>query len=167
MTTTHLLFIISVQINLYENRKYMKKGKTSQLKGFENAKCSYGTVDAKELKSIYIVIQSWVEPTQEMENWKRVTGMMERDIKHHLLETVDPLIFEKHNIVDLDLRSSGIQVGKRSFMNLEITLFMKEHMEFKSILLREKIKSVVKTIYTYPLMNSKYFTLHKTKKEKV
>ena len=80
---------------------------------------------------------------------------------------VDPLIFEKHNIVDLDLRSSGIQVGKRSFMNLEITLFLKEHMEFKSLILREKIKNIVTTVYRYPLMDSKYFTLHKTKKEKV
>lgn len=145
----------------------MKKGKTSQLKGFDNAKCSYGTVDAKELKSIYIVIQSWVEPIKEVNNWKSVTGMLGRDIKHHLLDVVDPLIFEKHNIVDLDLRSSGIQVGKRSFMNLEITLFLKEHMEFKSIMLRDKIKNIVKTIYTYPLMNSNYFTLNKTKKEKV
>ena len=145
----------------------MKKGKTSQLKGFDNAKCSYGTVDAKELKSIYIVIQSWVEPIKEVNNWKSVTGMLGRDIKHHLLDVVDPLVFEKHNIVDLDLRSSGIQVGKRSFMNLEITLFLKEHMEFKSIMLRDKIKNIVKTIYTYPLMNSNYFTLKKTKKEKV
>lgn len=145
----------------------MKKGKTSQLKGFDNAKCSYGTVDAKELKSIYIVIQSWVEPIKEVNNWKSVTGMLGRDIKHHLLNVVDPLVFEKHNIVDLDLRSSGIQVGKRSFMNLEITLFLKEHMEFKSIMLRDKIKNIVKTIYTYPLMNSNYFTLNKTKKEKV
>lgn len=145
----------------------MKKGKTSQLQGYEHAKCSYGTVDAKKLKSVYVLIQSWVEPTVNVSNWSRTTGMLERNIKHHLLEVVDPIIFEKHNIVDLDLRSSGIQIGKRSFMNLEITLFMKEHMEFKSILLREKIKSVVKTIYTYPLMNSKYFTLHKTKKEKV
>ena len=93
--------------------------------------------------------------------------MLGRDIKHHLLDVVDPLVFEKHNIVDLDLRSSGIQVGKRSFMNLEITLFLKEHMEFKSIMLRDKIKNIVKTIYTYPLMNSNYFTLNKTKKEKV
>ena len=145
----------------------MKKGKTSQLKGFDNAKCSYGTVDAKELKSIYIVIQSWVEPIKEVNNWKSVTGMLGRDIKHHLLDVVDPLVFEKHNIVDLDLRSSGIQLGKRSFMNLEITLFLKEHMEFKSIMLRDKIKNIVKTIYTYPLMNSNYFTLNKTKKEKV
>jgi len=145
----------------------MKKGKTSQLKGHNNAKCSYGTVDAKNLKSIYIIIQSWVEPTKEVGNWRSVTGMLERDIKHHLLECVDPIIFEKHNIVDLDLRSSGIQVGKRSFMNLEITLFLKEHMDFKSIILRDRIKSVVNTVYNFPLSKSKYFTLHKTKKEKV
>ena len=145
----------------------MKKGKTSLLKGYSSAKCSDGTVDAKNLKSIYIIIQCWVEPTKEVDNWRRVKGMLERDIKHHLLECVDPIIFEKHNIVDLDLRSSGIQVGKRSFMNLEITLFLKEHMEFKSIILRDRIKSIVNTVYSFPLGKSKYFTLHKTKKEKV
>ena len=48
------------------------------------------------------------------------------------MESVDPLLFEQTNIVDLDFRSSGIQVGKRSFMNLEVTLFIKEHMDFKS-----------------------------------
>jgi len=145
----------------------MKKGKTSQLTGYENAKCSYGTVDAKKLKSVYILIQSWVEPTMTANNWARTTGMLERDIKHHLLESVDPLIFEKHNIVDLDLRSSGIQLGKRSFMNLEVTLFVKEPIDFKSLILRDRIKQIVNTLYGYPLMKSKYFILHKTKKQSV
>ena len=129
----------------------MKKGKTSQLSGYENAKCSYGTVDAKKLKSVYILIQSWVEPVVNVDNWSRTTGMLERNIKHHLLEVVDPLIFEKHNIVDLDLRSSGIQLGKRSFMNL----------------LRDRVKQIVNTLYGYPLMKSKHFILHKTKKQTV
>ena len=145
----------------------MKKGKTSQLTGYENAKCSYGTVDAKKLKSVYILIQSWVEPTMEANSWVRTTGMLERDIKHHLLESVDPLIFEKDNIVDLDLRSSGIQLGKRSFMNLEVTLFVKEPIDFKSLILRDRIKQIVNTLYGYPLMKSKYFILHKTKKQSV
>ncbi len=145
----------------------MKKGKTSQLSGYENAKCSYGTVDAKKLKSVYILIQSWVEPTITSHNWVRTTGMLERDIKHHLLESVDPLLFEKHNIVDLDLRSSGIQLGKRSFMNLEVTLFVKEQIDFKSLILRDRIKQIVNTLYGYPLMKSKYFILHKTKKQSV
>ena len=145
----------------------MKKGKTSKLNIFDKAKCFYGTVDSKELKSIYIVIQSWVEPTKEVNNWDRVTGNLKRQIQHNLLESVDVLTFEKHSIVDLDLRTSGIQMDKRSFLNLEITLFLKEHMEFKSILLRDRIKSIVNTVYSFPLGKSKYFTLHKTKKEKV
>jgi len=46
----------------------MKKGKTSQLKIFNDSKCYYGTVDAKNLKTVYIVLQSWVEPIKEFEN---------------------------------------------------------------------------------------------------
>jgi hypothetical protein len=128
----------------------MKKGKTSQLKLFSDAKCYYGTVDAKNLKTVYIVLQSWVEPIKEFENWDRATGTMERNIKHVLLEVVDPLMFEKFNIVDLDLRSSGIQKGKRSFMNLEITLYLKNHMDFKSPILKDRIKEYDnRSIYRY------------------
>ena len=80
----------------------MKKGKTSQLKLFSDAKCYYGTVDAKNLKTVYVVLQSWVEPIKEFDNWSRATGTMERNIKHVLLEVVDSTLFEKFNIVDLD-----------------------------------------------------------------
>lgn len=144
----------------------MKKGKSSKLNIFENAKCSYGTVDAQNLKSIYITIQSWVEPTVEHDNWDRITGNLNRTIKHNLLECVDSLMFEPHNIVDLDLRTSGIQLGKKSFMNLEITLFLKEHMDFKSIILRDRVKTICKSVYQDELLNSKYFTLSKTKTKK-
>ena len=42
----------------------MKKGKTSQLKGFKTAKVLYGTVDSVKLKSLYLNIQTWVEPIE-------------------------------------------------------------------------------------------------------
>jgi hypothetical protein len=145
----------------------MKKGKTSKLDIFENAKCSYGTVDAQEFKSLYITIQCWIEPLIENGNWDRITGNVNRQIKHNLLESCDPFIFEKHNIVDLDLRSSGIQVGKKSFMNLEITLYLKENIDFKSPILRDRIKSICKSIYLDELMNFKYFTMAKSKTKKV
>lgn len=144
----------------------MKKGKTSQLKLFSDAKCYYGTVDAKNLKTVYIVLQSWVEPIKEFENWNRATGTMERNIKHVLLEVVDPLIFEKFNIVDLDLRSSGIQKGKRSFMNLEITLYLKNHMDFKSPILKDRLKGIITAVYTDTLKGMKYFKVHKSKTTK-
>lgn len=145
----------------------MKKGKTSKLDIFKNAKCTYGTVDSQKFKSMYISIQSWVEPKKESLNWDRVTGNMCRNIKHNLLECVDPLMFEQKNIVDLDLRSSGIQLGKRSFMNLEITLFVKNDIDFKSPILRQKIKDICSSVYTDELLNSDYFTFYKTKSVKV
>ena len=49
----------------------MKKGKSCILNGYKNLKCNYGTVDAKNLKSIYINIQSWVEPVKFFENWDK------------------------------------------------------------------------------------------------
>jgi len=146
----------------------MKKGKTSKLNVFENAKCFYGTVDSKELKSIYIVIQSWVEPKKEALNWDRVAGNLKRQIQHNLLECVDLLTFDRNSIVDLDLRTSGIQMDKRSFMNLEITLFIKNQNEdFKSPILKEKIKKIVTSVYNDELYSSPYFWLSKTKTKKV
>jgi hypothetical protein len=146
----------------------MKKGKTAKINGLENVKCSYGTVDSKELKSIYVVLQTWVEPIKDVEKWVRVTGNLKRQIQHTLLEVVDNNIFEKNCIVDLDLRTSGIQLEKRSFMNLEITLFVKDkNMDFKSVLLKDKIKKILKSIYHDDLTTSEYFTLHTTKRLKV
>ena len=146
----------------------MKKGKTSKLNVFDDAKCNYGTVDSKELKSIYIVLQTWVEPIREEENWSKITGLIKRQILHTLLEVIDHKIFEKKYIVDLDLRASGIQKNKKSFLNLEITLFVHTPLlEFKSLILRSKLKHILTSIYKDDLKNSKYFTLSKTKVKEI
>jgi hypothetical protein len=142
----------------------MKKGKTSKLNIFDDAKCHYGTVDSKELKSIYVVFQTWIEPIADEENWSRITGILKRQILHTLLEVVEFTTFEKKQIVDLDLRTSGIQKNKKSFLNLEITLFVHDKtIDFKSLILRSKIKKIVSSIYHDDLKNSKYFILSKTK----
>ena len=142
----------------------MKKGKTSKLNIFDDAKCHYGTVDSKKLKSIYIVLQTWVEPKDDYNNWTKITGEIKRQILHTLLEVVDHTTFEKKQIVDLDLRTSGMQKNKKSFLNLEITLFIhKENIDFKSLILRSKIKNILQSIHKDDLKNSKYFTLSRTK----
>ena len=71
----------------------MKKGKTSKLNIFDDAKCSYGTVDSKNLKSIYVVLQTWIEPLTLDENWNRLVGEIKRQIQHTLLEVVDTQTF--------------------------------------------------------------------------
>jgi hypothetical protein len=142
----------------------MKKGKTSKLNIFDDAKCHYGTVDSKELKSIYLVLQTWVEPIVDDDNWTKITGLIKRQILHTLLEVVDFTLFERKQIVDLDLRTSGIQKNKKSFLNLEITLFVHEkNVDFKSLILRSKIKKIISSVYYDDLKKSKYFILSKTK----
>ena len=142
----------------------MKKGKTSKLNVFDDAKCHYGTVDSKELKSIYIVLQTWIEPITDEENWTKITGLIKRQIQHTLLEVTDFTTFERKQIVDLDLRTSGIQKNKKSFLNLEMTLFVHDKtIDFKSLILRSKIKKIITSVYFDDLKNSKYFTLSKTK----
>ena len=52
--------------------------------------------------------------------------------------------------------------------NLEITLFIhNQSYDFKSILLRSKIKNIFQSIYVDDLKNSLYFTLSKTKSEQI
>jgi hypothetical protein len=142
----------------------MKKGKTSKLNIFDDAKCYYGTVDSKNFKSIYVVLQTWIEPITVDENWNRLVGEIKRQIQHTLLEVVDTQTFERKQIVDLDLRTSGIQKNKKSFMNIEITLFIHNNIhDFKSPILRDKIKKILNGIYNDDLKQNKHFTLSKTK----
>ena len=142
----------------------MKKGKTSKLNIFDDAKCLYGTVDSKNMKSIYVVLQTWIEPITIDDNWNRLVGEIKRQIQHTLLEVIDPQTFERKQIVDLDLRTSGIQKNKKSFLNLELTLFIhNQFIDFKSLMLKSKIKNILNSIYKDDLKNNKYFTLSKSK----
>ena len=102
----------------------MKKGKTTKINGFRTSKVHYGTVDSKEFKSLYLNLQTWVEPKDDYENWNRIVLNMNRAIKHSIHDNLDKNLFDEKFIVDLDLRTSGLNLKKKSFMNLEINLFL-------------------------------------------
>jgi hypothetical protein len=142
----------------------MKKGKTTKLSGYRTFKSHYGTIDAQNLKSIYINIQTWVEPKDEVENWNRVVLNMTRSVKHCVLEHLNKEVFDTKFIVDLDLRTSGLQLKKKSFMNLEINLFLIEPMDFKSPRLKKYVKNLIKEIYGDTMNKNKYFKFYLTKK---
>jgi len=143
----------------------MKKGKSCVLNGYKNLKCSYGTVDAKNLKSIYLNIQSWVEPKEYYEDWSKQVSYFTKVVKNLLSEIIDKFIFESKYIVDMDLRTSGIALNKRSFMNLEITFFIKEKVDFKSIRLKNSIKDIIKIIQKEAFESSKLFDFYLTKND--
>jgi hypothetical protein len=144
----------------------MKKGKTAKLSGFKSSKVSYGTVDSKNLKSVYINIQTWVEPKDNYDNWTRIVLNMSRAVKHVVFNCLDRNLFDEKFIVDLDLRTSGIQYKKRSFMNLEITLYTLEEMDFKSVILKKSVKNIVSCINSDIFRKNEYFDFHISKKDK-
>ena len=145
----------------------MKKGKSCVIKGYKQIKCSYGTVDSKNLKSIYLNIQSWVEPKGLEMDWARPVSILNKNIKSTLTEILNQNLFNDKFIVDLDLRTSGISVKKRSFMNLEITFFMKVNVEFKSADLKNELKNIISTLEKDCFKGSKYFKFYLTKKDKL
>lgn len=141
----------------------MKKGKTVKINQYDSLKTLYGTVDSKNLKSLYINIQTWVTPIQDSENWTRVVGNLSREVKHSVYESLDRNLFKDNFIVDLDLRTSGIQLEKKSFMNLEINLFTKEELDFKGNRLKESIKKILREVYKDCVIKNDYFVFSHSK----
>jgi len=149
----------------------MKKGKTSKIQGFKTAKVLYGTVDSINLKSIYLNIQTWVEPKKEIENWSRVVLNLSRAVKHSIYDKTKESIFNDKYIVDLDLRPSGLSVNKKSFMNLEINFYLKDDMDvtFKDKKIKDVLKEITSKIFQDNFKNNQYFKfyLSKTNKETI
>lgn len=142
----------------------MKKGKNVKINLSNMFKSSYGTVDSKNLKSLYINIQSWVSPKQELENWNRVVGNLTRELKHTVFDSINTNVFTKNSIVDLDLRTSGIFSGKKSFFNLEINLYVDKETDFKSNEIKDSVKTIVRSIQKTNILDNPYFDFSLTKK---
>lgn len=142
----------------------MKKGKSVKLNLYNPIKSVYGTVDSKNLKSVYINIQSWVTPKKEYDNWNRVVSNLGREIKHSVFESINQKLFQEKSIVDLDLRTSGISHGKKSFFNLEINLYTNSEMDFKSPEIKDSIKRIVNSIFRNNIQQNKYFEFSTSKK---
>lgn len=145
----------------------MKKGKSIKLNLFNPIKSVYGTVDSKNLKSIYINIQSWVTPKNENDNWNRVVCNLCREIKHSVYNSMNLSVFKEHSIVDLDLRTSGISYGKKSFFNLEVNLYSNNDIDFKSTEIKDSIKNTIKNIFKNDIANNKYFEFSISKKDTI
>jgi len=127
----------------------MKKGKTSKLSGYKNTKVTYGTVDSKELKSIYINFQSWLSPTKEFEKWNKPITILQRNIKQVVTDTIDKKLFKENFIIDLDVKMSGLSYGKKSFGNF----------------IKDNIKEICDSIYVDCFINSDDFNFSLSKKE--
>ncbi len=141
----------------------MKTGKFIPLGYYENVKIGYGTVDFKNLKTVYIKLNSWLLPESETDNFELILSRTRREIKTYLYY-LENEFFKKENIVDLDVRTKGIKLEKKSFMNLEITLFVKNQFDIRDKEVKKTIKSISENIISGNLKDKNLFNFYKNKK---
>ena len=96
----------------------LKQGREINTKTSKYFRTSYGTVDVKSLKSLYLNLSSWVEPLHDLERWGERINKMKYRIKSTVHTQIPQTPFKEKVIIDLDLRSSGIKKGKRSLKTL-------------------------------------------------
>ena len=63
----------------------------------------------------------------------------------------------------MDLRTSGLSLKKKSFMNLEINLYLIDEVDFKNLKLERKLKDIVKGMYNDVLKKNNQFKFYLTK----
>lgn len=141
----------------------MKIGKYIPLGEYNNVKIGYGTVDFKNLKTIYIKLNSWVQPNNCDEDFNNSILKSRRKIKQ-IIQQLDLKEFKTESIVDLDIRTNGIKINKKSFMNLEITLFVNDFFDVKSKNTKKLIKSMIISIIDDGLTNNNLYNFSLTKK---
>jgi hypothetical protein len=143
-----------------------KQGREVTTKISDVFRTSYGTVDSSALKSLYLNLSTWVEPLEEVENWDRPIKKFKFNIDNLVHRELKNTEFKSIAIVDLDLRASGMKLGKRSFMRCEITMFLNNRNKYniKSRILSESINDITRKIINGPLSTTKIFKFHQKKK---
>jgi hypothetical protein len=137
-----------------------KFGKEKTLFKTEKFRVKYGTIDAIKLNAIYINIESWIEP-QKIVNFESNIRLTRTKIIQNIKQMDCFDLFSKNLIVDLDLRSSGMCLGKKSFMYIQITLFPQTQIKFNSPELLAQITQIANRTIETINMNEYHFSSKK------
>jgi hypothetical protein len=141
----------------------MKTGKFIPIGTYNNVKIGYGTVDFKNLKTIYLKLNSWLQPENDTEDFESTIFKSRRKIRQLIYNLGSPH-FKSQSIVDLDIRTKGIKLDKKSFMNLEITLYVENTFDIKSKEIKNTLKDIMETIIDDSLSDKMLFNFNKSKK---
>jgi len=137
---------------------FSKFGKEKKLFKNDSFRVKYCTIDALKLNAIYINIESWVQP-KELINFESNIRLTRKNIIGELRQKINQEFFHENFIVDLDLRSSGMMLNKKSFMFIEVTVYPKNFIKFSSEQLRNEIKNIaVSTISVVQKNNFNFYS---------
>ena len=144
----------------------MKLGKELKLNLSDNYKTKIGTVNNKDSKSIYIALSAWGQLNEydEDTNYESFVNGLRKNIRTSINKTINEDYFYNNKyIVDLDMRTSGFNPIKRSFMSCELTLYQKKFLPIND---KEILKNSKRILYNVldVIDRNEDFTFYKTKK---
>lgn len=147
----------------------MKKGKELKLDTFKNYNIVYGSVNIKNPKALYIQITGWADPKQDDKlRYTRIIRELDKKVRQTIYNTLTSNIttpfLRERTIIDFDIRESGVRYGKRSFVNCEITLYLKCETSVNSDNLRPALDDLVNIIITDVFEHSRHFDFYRKKK---
>ena len=140
----------------------MKKGKFISIGVYNNVKIGYGTVDYKNLKTIYVQLNSWTQPSVDEHDFNKLISKTRRQIKEKIYN-LNTEYFKRESIVDLDIKTSGIKTNKRSFMDLEITLYVDKHFDVRSKDVKDIVTNLSENIIDTVLVDETLFNFFEKK----
>lgn len=147
----------------------MKQGKELKIKTYKNYNVSYGSVNNKSPKALYISISSWAEPKNNLIlNYSRVIRDIDKKLRQFIynklkIDVSSPFVKDM-TIVDFNIKESGVKFGKRSFANGEITLFTAHDFMVNSEYIKPIISELIEFIIESVFERDKHFYFHKKKK---
>lgn len=105
----------------------IKTGKKLNLPIDNRFKISYGTVNIKNPISIYLQISTWIKPIEHYDDYESLIKKLKKEYRQSLNHTLKNSFFNDRKwIVDLDLRSSGMEINKKSYMSVDTILYYHE-----------------------------------------
>ena len=147
----------------------MKKGKELKVENFKDYNIVYGSVNNKNPKAIYINISSWAEPKNNTDiNYNRIIKDNDKSIRQIIFNFLNNNQFapfhKERTIVDFDMRESGVKYGKKSFVNCEITLYLRYEIPVNSYMLKPIVDDLIENIVKIGFDDNDHFRFHKKKK---
>jgi hypothetical protein len=147
----------------------MKTGKEIKNNTFKRYNVTFGSVDNKNAKSVYINLSSWIQPKENDENvnYNRCIKNINKKIRqtvYNLLSSENTPFLKNLTIIDLDIRESGIKYGKRSFMSCEITLYTSEEIPINDEYMKEMLAKIYSSVIKNVFEVNEIFNFHKKKK---
>jgi hypothetical protein len=146
----------------------MKSGKQIKIETNKDYNITYGCVDNKNPKSVYINITAWAEPlSNEEENYNKIIKSIDKRVRQNvynfLSQNNTTSFIKDKTIIDLDLRESGIKFGKRSFISCEITLFQENEISINSDTMKKDLNTISSLVINETFEKDKDFKYHKKK----